>query len=439
MGSGESKAEKLHAQGCYGGNDFLKDGKLGKIQLAVRLLSEAVDEAPLDHPKRALLLRDRGSWGGYLYERSGKAQDFTESVNACEEAISLATPEHADRPITLITYGDLLMKQYRREKVDANLERAEKLYEEAVHLTPPGHEYRMASMLSLGDCLIPKFEKTKDIQDIDKAIKCCKDGIAATKPPDLPVWGYSALSACYQAKYEVTKARSDIDEAANAARKSEQLCPEHPYGLTALVKCCSTSYKQTQSLKEINSAIAYGQKALKAAGGLNQLQWEENICILGDQYDAKYAKTLNEEDLDNCIYCRREQSKVLCDADPARAHCLYLLCGFLFKKYQATDKHQAAEAVKVLLEAISAGEKGVSAQWLVPNDSERVALLDLLSSCYNAKLARKDLGKAKDLQKAISFGEEALQRMAQDDPRRAEIERKVNALRVDGFYKEPNK
>lgn len=411
----------------------MKDGKLGKIQTAVRILSEAVNEMPPNYPKRARLLMDRGHWGGALYERSGKAQAFTESVKAFEEAIELARPGHADRPIILITYGDLLMKQYQREKADADLERAEKLFDEAVRLTPPGHEYRMTSLLSLGDCLVTKFEKTKDIQDFDKAIKCCKDGIAATASDDLPVWGYSALSDCYLAKYRVTKAPGDLDEGFNAARRSEQVCPEHPGGLTAITKCYSASFKQTQSLEAIDSAIAYAKKAFEAAGCLNHLEWERCMDDYCDQYDAKYAKTLEEEDLDYCIWAREEQSKILCDADPARTHSLYLLCGFRFKKYQAT------EDVQVLLEAISVGEKGVSAHWLLTKSSERVALLDLLSSCYNAKLARKDLGKAEDLQKAISFGEEALKRMTQDDPRRAETKKKVNALRLDGFYEEPNK
>ncbi|KIX99533.1 uncharacterized protein Z520_05109 [Fonsecaea multimorphosa CBS 102226] len=437
MGNSESKATRLNAQGWHGAQEFLRDGSLKKLQLAVRLLTQAVKVAGPDHPHLMDFYRDQGYWGGFLYERTGDEEAFNMSVDAYAGALSEAglqgNKRYKSRPDLLMTLGDVFMKRYQMEKTDADLQRAEELYDEAISLATFGDDNHTTCVVSLGSCLLAKFEKTKDPDVLSKAIQCCQDGIEEFEYSQSLVWTYSVLSDCYLAKYKATKSPEDLEEAFQAAQKALDKIPYHSDGLNALTKCLLAKFEQTQSLRDIEEAIA---KATTAADNsqLCRPQWEESLKNVGDCLDAKYAKTKKQKDLNDCIDFHEEMVKILCLADPARAHSFHMLCGLRFERYQR------GKAGQVLLQAISEGEQGASVVWPGWKNPERALLLDLLASCYGAKLARKDLaGKslAKDLERAISCCGEALKIMGTDDPRREKTANKLKTLKVEGFYEEP--
>ncbi|KAM4060547.1 hypothetical protein HRG_001896 [Hirsutella rhossiliensis] len=428
MGSNSSKAERLGSQGECGARLFLKSGKLREISMAVRLLGQAVDATPHDHPDRAMVLMRRGYWSGFLYERTGSAEVFADSLKAYEESFALAPPGHRDRPIMLVTFGDLLMKRYQREKTAEDLERAAKAYNEAVTITSSGQPFRMTSMLTFCEFLTIRFRESQNAEDINRAIEYCLQAGLEAGPTEMPEWGFIYLSACHLAKYEATKETEDLEQAFASTHGGFQDEPEDLDGLDALTRCWAAKARQTQSLDDISQAVDMSMKAAQKAQSI-QLQWEERLCTMSDMGDLRYYVSKDLAHLDECIVAREELVKLLCPADPARTRSLHLLCDFCFRKYRAEND------VKILKQAISAGEEAMSAMRPWPDHPDKAVLLDLLCSCYAARFA--EMGSHKDLEKAISTGEDALKRLSPEDGLKGETTNKVRSLKVDGFYEEP--
>lgn len=428
MGNKSSKAERLGHQAECGARLFLESGKLRDISMAVRLLVQAVDATPRDHPDRAMVLMRRGYWGGFLYERTGSAEVFADALEAYEESFALAPPGHRDRPIMLVTFGDLLMKRYQREKTAEDMEAAAEAYNEAVTITSSRQTFRMTCMLTLCEFLTIRFRESQDADDMDTAIQYCLQAGVEAAPGEKPEWGFIYLSACHLAKYEATKETEHLERAFASTHGGFQGEPQDLDGLDALTRCWAAKARQTQSLDDIGKAVKTSVEAARMAQSI-QLQWEERLCTMGDMGDLRYYLSKNLAHLDECIVAREGLVELLCAADPARTRSLHLLCDFLFKKYRAEKD------VEILKRAVEAGEQAMSAMWPRPDHPDKAVLLDLLCSCHAARFA--EMGSHKDLDAAISAGEDALSRLSPEHGLREETTNKVRALKVHGFYEEP--
>ncbi|KAF4629702.1 hypothetical protein G7Y89_g8446 [Cudoniella acicularis] len=403
-------------------------GKLRPIETAVRLLGQAVEAAPPNHSEHGNFLRDQGYWGGYLYEPTGQIEVFAEALSACEEAVTLAPLRHENRAFFLVTLGNLLMKRYKREKTASDLD---KIYNEAVSLTPPGHLYRMASLVALSESRTTKFKVTNAPEDINEAIRCCQEAEKTAMPEDSLAGCLSTLSACHLAKFETTQTPEDLDEAILAAKRAIEQSSTDARARDSLTKCFGSKFQQTQDLDDLKQAIRLGTQAAQEAEPV-RLEWEKSLCILSDLQDAYFSKTGDR--LYSCIVSHEQIVKILPPAEPARVRSLHRLCDIHYERYQNEKKPFLLE------DAIKTGELCVET-W-APAYPRKAQVLMQLSNCLADRLLaffeRKFVKfyNAKDLGKAIYYGEEAIKEMSPDDLLREEVLGKLRDLKVHGIYLE---
>ena len=155
------------------------------LDLAIALLSIALDGTRDDHPNRGMYLTNLTSALLGRFQRTGAVQDLDEAIRVGRQAAEVAPDDHPNRGVMLSNLGATLTVRFERTGAVQDLDEAIRAFQDAVAATPDDERGRNVMLSSLGGALRARFDRTGAVQDLDEAIRVGQDAVAAT-PDDHP-------------------------------------------------------------------------------------------------------------------------------------------------------------------------------------------------------------------------------------------------------------
>ncbi|KAK4076847.1 hypothetical protein Purlil1_12555 [Purpureocillium lilacinum] len=386
---------------------------MADLEEAIRVVREAIDAAPIDHPNRAGRLNNLGVHLRVRYSRTGAMADLQEAILVGREAIDATPPDHPSRAGHLTNLGSHLGNRYLRTGAMADLEEAIRVGRQAIVTAPLDHPHRAAMLNNLGNNLGSRYARTGAMADLDEAIRLGGEVIDAT-PSDHPdrAGRLNNLGARLGGRYTRTGAMADLEKAIRVGREAIDATPlDHPHRPTVLNNLGSHlggRYSRTGAMTDLEEAIRIGREAV---GGtpLDHPDRAAMLNNLGARLGDRYSRTGAMADLEEAIQVGREAIDATPLDHPDCAGRLNNLGGHLGERYLRTG------AMADLEEAIQLGREAIDATPL--DHPDRAGWLNNLAAHLADRYSRT--GAMADLEQAIQAGRDAIDATPIDHPDRA--------------------
>ena len=146
---------------------------LDKLDVSIRLRTEALELRPVGHPGRASALENLAWALEQQYDRSSSLDDLTTCIRLRTEALELRPTGHPDRVHSLMGLAWALDRRYDLSQSPEDLERSIQLFTEGLALYPRDHPNRdnCRRVLDMAHEKQRNYKKLRK-EGIEKVSKC---------------------------------------------------------------------------------------------------------------------------------------------------------------------------------------------------------------------------------------------------------------------------
>ncbi|KAG9126750.1 hypothetical protein FRC07_002128 [Ceratobasidium sp. 392] len=250
---------------------FSTSGKLGDLDSAIMLGSEAAYLIPEDHPKKPAILNDLGgnyrSRFGYLNETA----DLDAAIECHENAVSLTPDGQITTPRRLHNLGNSYFIRFRHLGQLKDIDKAIMLQTKAVCQVSDGNRYKPNLLSNLGNSYCGRYMHSEEATDCENAIKYNSAAVSLcpSDHPDKPTW-LSHLASCYFARFRRQNTSIDLDKATELSDLAVSLVPDgHPdksIWLSNLADVYDARFRHSGIRSDIDKSITCFMEASKSAG-----------------------------------------------------------------------------------------------------------------------------------------------------------------------------
>ncbi|KAJ6003558.1 CHAT domain-containing protein [Penicillium canescens] len=421
------RAEWLSYLGVYVSERYSRTGAIVDLEEAIHVARQAVDATPPDHPDRAGRLSNLGSGLRDRYSRTGAVADLEEAIHVARQAVDATPPDHPDRAGLLSNLGVHLGERYSRTGAIADLDEAVNVARQAVDAIPPNHPDRAGLLSNLGNRLGDRHARTGVIAYLEEAINVARQAVDAT-PPDHPdrAGRLSNLGLRLGDRNSRTGAIADLEEAINVARQAvDATPPDHKDQATifsTLGVHLGERYSRTGAIVDLEEAVNVARQAVDATPP-DHPDRAGRLSNLGLRLGDRHSRTGAIADLEEAINVARQAVDTTPPDHPDRAGLLSNLGNSL------GDRHSRTGVIADLEEAITVARQAVDAT--PPDHPDRAGRLNNLGNRLGGRYSRT--GAIADLEEAIHVARQAVDGTPPDHPDRA---RRLSNLvnRLGGRY-----
>ena len=366
------------------------------LNLAIALLTIALDDTSDDDPNRGRYLANLGAALLGRFQRTGAVHDLDEAIRVGRQAVRATPDDHPNRGAYLFNLGSALNVRFGRTGAKQDLDEAIRTFQDAAAATSDNERGRNVMLSSLGGALRARFSRTGDVRDLDEAIRVGQDAVAVT-PDDHPhrAEALSRLSNSLQRRFERTGAAQDLNEAIRLCQDAVAATPkDHPYHaerLSQLGGQLLLRFQRTDAVQDLDEAIRVGQDAVAATAPQHPGR-AAALSNFGCALRARFERTDAVQDVDQAIAHLTAAVAATRDDDPERGGYLHNLGGALVRRFERTG------AAQDLDEAILVGWQAV--QGIREDHPERAALLSMLGVALQRRFERS--GAVQDLDQALT-------------------------------------
>ena len=417
---------------------FELTGALGDLEEAVRVGREAVAATPVGHADRAAMLSNLANALRLRFEQSHVEADLDEAIRVGQDAAA-AIPGHPNRAAVLSILGNALQTRFERTGSLDDLDEAIRVGHEARELTElvGDDEADLQSRFLLGWMHWYRYQALPEghrQQDLDSAISmfapCFLSGVELQMLPEplLPVLAEEVSRAAVtlhnqalsSTDPELISAAADMwarlvtatpdDDAARAGRLSN-------LGLALRAR-----FELTGALGDLEEAVRVGREAV-AATPVGHADRAAMLSNLGNALQARFERTGAEADLDEAIRVGQEAVAATPAGHPNRAPLLSNFGNALQTRFERTGSlDDLEEAIRVDREAVAATPVG---------HPDRAGMQSNLGNALHRRFKRT--GAQADLDEAIRVGQEAVAATPAGHPDRAAMQSNLGAALQTSF------
>jgi CHAT domain-containing protein/tetratricopeptide (TPR) repeat protein len=391
-------------------NRYKAQRRVGDLDRALELWSQAVAAAPVDSPYRPMYLNNLGYGLRELYTGTGRPEDLKRALTAWEQAAQCVSPDSPYRASILTNLGGGLRELYTRTGRVEYLQQALHAHKQAMETAPPNSPEQLAILNNLGNGLRELYTRTGQLEDLEQAITVWRQAVQAT-PPDSPDLSsrLSNLGFGLRDLYTLTGRLANLEDAITLWQHALQATPpdsiERPTYLTNLGLGLRDRYVRTGELENLEQAITVWQQALKATSHDAPAR-PLILTNLGLGLRDRYARTGWLANLEQAIMVWQQAIQATPPDSPTRPLILNNLGTGLYARYAHTGQLENLE------QAITAVQQAVR---ITPPDSP-----DLPTRLSNLGLGLRDryelLGQLEDLEQALHVYQQAVATTPTDSP-----------------------
>jgi tetratricopeptide (TPR) repeat protein len=262
--------------GEYGRKKFKITSNPVDIDRSVEALRIALSVAPLDHPRRSLLLVATMSSLSCVDEYSEGQSQYEARLAEMYDEISLNSFDLPLQSEQLAAKAFAKSYKYMRSRNMDDLAQGISLFQQATKALPPDdEEWRSRCLYSLGHLLVIKFQRSKSVADIDAAIDVLHEmaqiGSVSTKKRANSL---GALGRAFCTRGVVLSEMSDVEQ--GIERHEEQLKlltpddPDRAQCLYSLSEVISWRYIRSKKPSDIAKSIRLFKEAIATSPEENQ-------------------------------------------------------------------------------------------------------------------------------------------------------------------------
>ncbi|KAF8847726.1 TPR-like protein [Acephala macrosclerotiorum] len=223
-------------QAAYLELEFKHSGHKGRssftegLEEAVRLSERVLQEAPLDHPNRALWLEIHGNILGSQFGAHGDAKILDKAIFSIDKALGIVSRKGYTAPSTLSNYGEWLGQRFVLNGDIHDLNKAIISTDQAVKATSTDDRRKTLWQSNLGRWLHRRFELVGALEDLNHAIKVTEIAVDSTPKGDIELPSRrNNLSHYYAQRYERGNCLDDINKSIDILRVAIDETPlDHP-------------------------------------------------------------------------------------------------------------------------------------------------------------------------------------------------------------------
>ncbi|PVF92186.1 TPR-like protein [Serendipita vermifera] len=256
----ERTIEKLLADSNAAYEDFIRHGKLDRLEQAISQYRAAIEVIPEDDPQVPDILNNLGISLRRRFEQVGCLDDINEAIERHEIAIILRPDDDSDKSGRLINLGGALFRRFERIGNLDDLENAIQQHQTAVHTTSDSDPAKPACLNNLGTSLQTRFEQLGRLNDIEDAIVQLQQAVDLTPDTD----------------------------------------PDKPSRLTNLGNALHTRFLHSGDIADIDGAIAQRQLAVRLTSDDHPSK-SRHLSNLGSSLYVRFTRLENLADLENAI------------------------------------------------------------------------------------------------------------------------------------------
>ncbi|KAH0604951.1 uncharacterized protein H6S33_004933 [Morchella sextelata] len=377
--------------GEYGRKKFKITSNPVDIDRSVEALRIALSVAPLDHPRRSLLLVATMSSLSCVDEYSEGQSQYEARLAEMYDEISLNSFDLPLQSEQLAAKAFAKSYKYMRSRNMDDLAQGISLFQQATKALPPDdEEWRSRCLYSLGHLLVIKFQRSKSVADIDAAIDVLHEmaqiGSVSTKKRANSL---GALGRAFCTRGVVLSEMSDVEQ--GIERHEEQLKlltpddPDRAQCLYSLSEVISWRYIRSKKPSDIAKSIRFVSET-----GLR-------LCLRNQTQITKRSRARSLDDIDPLIRTLRTIVKRTSIDDPSRGFHLRT-CAQLFSVRREFEEDK--KCPDSLSHAIELAEEAFI---LIPPDSdvkrvEESVYLSTLWLKHDVEIhGRFDLERAKEV------------------------------------------
>jgi tetratricopeptide (TPR) repeat protein len=370
---------------------------------AVRRARQAVMDASIDHPQRAIVLSSLGLALQARYGVNGNPADLNRSISAFRQAAYAVTPGEPRASLYLSNLATAIKERYLTSRETADLDEAISLGRDAMAIAEPGDWSTATCAGNLASALYLRFTAQHNEADLRDAVSVAATAVRSAGPddPNLPTYVDIASGL-------VTEVASfgdrwpDVDDAVRLSQATTAILgPTEPANvplLAALQQLLLTKLRRQPDAATVHECVAAGRLLLERfPDDIRRAAVLSNIAIAER---TLFEVTGDISAMDEAI--RTAQAAV--DIDP-HIDWLSNLSNALRMRYERLgtldDLDRAVQASRRAVDEAAADDP---------------ALAKHLSNLALALRMRYErLGEPRDLDQAVEYGRQAISSVAPDD------------------------
>ena len=387
---------------------YFQSGDRTKLNRAIEVLKEAIEQTEEDSPDLAARLNNLGNALNTRWETVGDSRDLDEGLIAVERAVHLTHIYSPDLPVRLNNLARVYLHRYERFLNFDDLNQAIDMFEQALRFSTPG-SFDLALFLGgLGLALLCRYQHDNHPEDLQKAISCFEEAIrrCPDNAPEKSMY-FNDLAIALEARYDRTANLEDLLLAMEKLEKlvhgTPALSTELPRHLNNLALALRRVYLRTGRLELLEKAITVGKQAVDHSPS-DSPERAARLSNLADSLGDRYARKVELSDLEQAI---RLYEEALPKASAGKADPAFILNSLALALQdfaQATHDWQATDrAVETLKKALNATP---------PKAVHRPLYLNNLATLFSERHAM--LRDRTDLEQSVALAEEAVALTAPD-------------------------
>jgi tetratricopeptide (TPR) repeat protein len=373
---------------------------------AVRRAHQAVMDAPIDHPQRAIMLSSLGLALQARYGSNGDPADLNRSINALRRAADAVMPGEPGASLYLSNLAAAIKQRYLTSRDTSDLDEAISLGRDAMAIAEPGDWSTPMCAGNLASALYVRFTAQHGVADLRDAVSAAADAVRSAGPDD-PNWAtYVDIATGLVTEVASLGDRwPDVEDAVRLSQATTAILdpmePENVSLLAALQRLLLTKLRRQPDAATAYECVAAGKLLLERLP--NDIRRAAVLSDIALAEQALFDVSGDIRALDEAI--RTLQAAV--DADP-RNDWLSNLSNALRRRYERLgtldDLDRAVQASRRAVEEAAADH---------PARAKHLSNLALA-----LRMRYEHLGEPRDLDQAVETGRRAISSVAPDDPDR---------------------
>ncbi|KAJ7639988.1 CHAT domain-containing protein [Mycena polygramma] len=404
---------KPHMLRSLGHALYVRFDQLGDIQdvnESVSMGNNAVELVPDGHPDKPYVLKAVAGFLRTRFERLGDLGDLNKSISMAADAVQQMADDNPDKPHMLSTLGQSLVRRFERFGNLDDLNQSVSHREDAVQLIPDGHMSKPAFLDDLGNSLLLRFERLGNMEDLDRSVLLRGDALHRT--PDGHPWKLAILNNlghCLCTRFEHTGDPDNIDKSVSMMREAVHLTPggrpQRPSMLNSLGNSLRTRFENSGALDDINEFVKIQTEAVRLTPDDDP---EKALYFknLGNALGLRFERFGDLSDLERSLSFRENSVDFTPDNHPDKPSRLTNLGASYLRRFERLG-HLAD-----LNKAVSLGWDAVR---LAPDDHPgKAAMWNNLGGFLSSRFSR--LRKLDDLNMSVSIKQDAVRLMPDGHP-----------------------
>lgn len=306
-------------------------------------------------------------------------------------------------PFQLAELGNSLLSRLQRTDDEIDLELAVSLLTHAIEAGDADPNLP-AWLANLGSAYYRAYQRRHDPTHLDTAERYLQESITRF-PPQNPYIGFTLanLSSVLQAKYLLTKSSDSLERmiaSYSAAANVLPSCSQKTDCLTKLGLAYRLRYDNTMSLDDLDTAIEFGQEALRHLPLPDANQAVALHYSLGADHLTRFRVLGHPGDLHQCL----ELTRAAMQTPPSDTRMRYALSTQLANALQ--ERFERLGELSDLDDAIASHLKAAA---FIPNDDSSALATNRTNLAISMKTRYEQSGTSEDLERAITFARQAVE------------------------------